>query len=50
MITYLDFEKPVAALEARIAELKSAGGDEVDISREIKRLELQIARLAERRP
>jgi acetyl-CoA carboxylase carboxyl transferase subunit alpha len=47
MITYLDFEKPVAALEARIAELRAAGGDDVDISREIKRLEAKSADLLE---
>jgi acetyl-CoA carboxylase carboxyl transferase subunit alpha len=40
MISYLEFEKPVAALEARIAELKAASdSDEVDISAELKRLE-----------
>jgi acetyl-CoA carboxylase carboxyl transferase subunit alpha len=40
MISYLEFEKPVAALEARIAELRAASeGDEVDISAELKRLE-----------
>lgn len=40
MITYLDFEKPVAELQARIAELRaaSAGGD-VDISGELAKLE-----------
>jgi acetyl-CoA carboxylase carboxyl transferase subunit alpha len=47
MISYLDFEKPVATLEARIAELKAAGGDDVDISREIKRLEVKSADLLE---
>ena len=47
MISYLDFEKPVAALEARIAELRAADGDEVDISREIKRLEAKSADLLE---
>jgi acetyl-CoA carboxylase carboxyl transferase subunit alpha len=40
MISYLEFEKPVAALEARIAELKAASeGGEVDISAELRRLE-----------
>lgn len=40
MISYLDFEKPVAKLEERIAELRSAAdGDEVDIGSELKRLE-----------
>jgi acetyl-CoA carboxylase carboxyl transferase subunit alpha len=46
MISYLEFEKPVAALEARIAELKAATeGDEVDISAELKRLEAKSADL-----
>jgi acetyl-CoA carboxylase carboxyl transferase subunit alpha len=46
MVSYLEFEKPVAALEARIAELKAASGDgEVDISSELKRLEVKSADL-----
>jgi acetyl-CoA carboxylase carboxyl transferase subunit alpha len=46
MISYLDFEKPVAALEARIAELRAASeGDDVDISVELKRLEAKSADL-----
>ena len=40
MISYLDFEKPVAKLEERIAELRTAAeGDTVDIAAELKRLE-----------
>jgi acetyl-CoA carboxylase carboxyl transferase subunit alpha len=40
MISYLEFEKPVAALEARIAELREvASGGEVDIGVELRRLE-----------
>ncbi|MEE1878227.1 acetyl-CoA carboxylase carboxyltransferase subunit alpha [Altererythrobacter litoralis] len=40
MISYLDFEKPVAKLEERIAELRTAAeGDTVDIAVELKRLE-----------
>lgn len=40
MTSYLDFEKPVAKLEERIAELRAAAeGDDVDISSELKRLE-----------
>jgi acetyl-CoA carboxylase carboxyl transferase subunit alpha len=40
MLTYLEFEKPVAELETRIAELRAASeGDDVDISGELKRLE-----------
>ena len=46
MISYLEFEKPVAALEARIAELRAASeGDEVDISTELRRLEAKSADL-----
>jgi len=46
MISYLEFEKPVAALEARIAELKTASdGDGIDISAELKRLEAKSADL-----
>ena len=46
MISYLEFEKPVAALEARIAELRAASeGDDVDISGELKRLEAKSAEL-----
>ena len=46
MISYLEFEKPVAALEARIAELRAtvAGGD-LDITSEIDRLEKKSAQL-----
>jgi acetyl-CoA carboxylase carboxyl transferase subunit alpha len=47
MISYLEFEKPVAAIEAQIAELRAAAGEggEVDISRELKRLEKKSADL-----
>jgi acetyl-CoA carboxylase carboxyl transferase subunit alpha len=46
MISYLEFEKPVAALEARIAELQAAGaGGDVDITSEIERLEKKSAQL-----
>lgn len=46
MISYLEFEKPVAQLEARIAELRTAaGGDDVDISGELQRLERKSADL-----
>lgn len=46
MISYLEFEKPVAELEARIADLRAASeGDEVDISKELARLESKNADL-----
>lgn len=46
MISYLEFEKPVAQLEERIAELRaSAEGDDVDITTELKRLEKKSAEL-----
>ncbi|GMM60060.1 acetyl-CoA carboxylase carboxyltransferase subunit alpha [Novosphingobium sp. IK01] len=47
MISYLEFEKPVAALEARIAELRetAAASGELDIAAEIRRLENKSAEL-----
>jgi acetyl-CoA carboxylase carboxyl transferase subunit alpha len=46
MVSYLEFEKPVAALEARIAEMREmAKSGEVDISAEIRRLESKSADL-----
>jgi len=46
MISYLEFEKPIAALESRIAELRAAAdGDEVDISAELSRLEARSSDL-----
>lgn len=46
MQSYLEFEKPVAQLDRRIAELRSAAeGDEVDISAELARLEAKSADL-----
>lgn len=47
MISYLEFEKPVAALEARIAELRetAAASGELDIAAEIRRLETKSADL-----
>ena len=46
MISYLEFEKPVAVLDARIAELRAAAeGDEIDIAQELARLERKSADL-----
>jgi len=47
MISYLDFEKPVAELDSRIAELRAAAGEgnDVDISAELARLEGKSAEL-----
>ncbi len=46
MVSYLEFEKPVAELEARIADLRAAAdGDDVDISNELDRLERKSADL-----
>jgi len=47
MISYLEFEKPVAELETRIAELRAAaaGDSEVNISAELRRLEGKSAEL-----
>lgn len=46
MIAYLEFEKPVAQLQERIAELRAASErDDVDISAELARLESKSADL-----
>ncbi|MCB2089669.1 MAG: acetyl-CoA carboxylase carboxyltransferase subunit alpha [Sphingomonadaceae bacterium] len=46
MISYLEFEKPVAELENRIKELRAAAeSDDVDISSELARLEQKSADL-----
>src|SRR5579871_6741135 len=45
MRSYLDFEKPVAELEAQIEEMRAlqAGGDAISISEEISRIEAKAA-------
>ncbi|MFC0204076.1 acetyl-CoA carboxylase carboxyltransferase subunit alpha [Novosphingobium soli] len=44
MISFLDFEKPIAELEARIAELRAtADGSQLDIESEIGKLEKKSA-------
>lgn len=46
MVTFLDFEKPVAALEARIAELReTAQSGEIDIDAEIAKLQQRSDKL-----
>jgi acetyl-CoA carboxylase carboxyl transferase subunit alpha len=46
MLTYLDFEKPVAELEARVRELKeTADSGELDIQSEIDKLEAKASKL-----
>lgn len=46
MMTFLDFEKPIAELDSRVAELKdTARGGDLDIDHEIERLEAKSARM-----
>src|ERR671921_383512 len=46
MLTYLDFEKPIAELETRVAELKeTANSGSIDLDSEIGRLEAKAAKL-----
>jgi acetyl-CoA carboxylase carboxyl transferase subunit alpha len=46
MQTYLDFEKPIAELEARVRELRETASEgESDIDADIERLEAKAARL-----
>jgi acetyl-CoA carboxylase carboxyl transferase subunit alpha len=46
MISYLEFEKPIAALEARISELReTAKSGQLDISAELRRLESKSTEL-----
>jgi acetyl-CoA carboxylase carboxyl transferase subunit alpha len=46
MLTYLDFEKPIAELEQRLAELReTASAGEIDIESEVSRLESKSAKL-----
>jgi len=44
MLTFLDFEKPVAQLQARIAELRAANeGEQIDMGDELAKLEAKSA-------
>src|SRR5207342_1446025 len=46
MLTYLEFEKPIAALDQRIAELRdTASAGEIDIDAEVAKLEAKSAKL-----
>jgi len=46
MATFLDFEKPIAELEGKIAELRHlAQGDEVNIAEEVAKLQAKVERL-----
>jgi acetyl-CoA carboxylase carboxyl transferase subunit alpha len=46
MLTYLDFEKPIAELETRVAELReTASSGTIDIDPEIEKLESKAAKL-----
>src|SRR3954447_4810066 len=47
MLTYLDFEKPIAELETRVAELRETANrsDDIDIEAEVGRLEAKSAKL-----
>ena len=46
MLTYLDFEKPIAELEARVSELReTASAGDLDIDAEIERLESKAKKL-----
>ncbi len=45
-ITYLDFEKPIAELETRVAELKAtADAGSIDLGPEVARLEVKASKL-----
>jgi acetyl-CoA carboxylase carboxyl transferase subunit alpha len=47
MLTYLDFEKPIAELETRVAELKetASSSEDIDIDAEVGRLETKANKL-----
>jgi acetyl-CoA carboxylase carboxyl transferase subunit alpha len=47
MLNYLDFEKPIAELEARMSELRetAASSDDIDIDAEVSRLETKANKL-----
>src|ERR1700745_1619839 len=46
MLTYLDFEKPIAELETKVAELReTANSEDIDIDAEVARLESKANKL-----
>ena len=46
MLTYLEFEKPIAALDAKIHELReTATAGDIDIDSEVAKLEAKSAKL-----
>lgn len=46
MLTYLDFEKPIAELETRVSELReTASAGDIDIDAEVERLEAKANKL-----
>ena len=46
MLTYLDFEKPIAELESKVKELRLlADGSEFELGEEVARLESRAAKL-----
>ena len=46
MLTYLDFEKPIAELETKVAELReTASSTDIDIDAEVGRLETKANKL-----
>lgn len=46
MLTYLDFEKPIAELESRIRDMKNLeSGDELNIAEEVNTLEAKLDKL-----
>ena len=47
MLSYLDFEKPIAALETRVTELREThnSSEEIDIEAEVSRLEAKASKL-----
>src|ERR1043165_5388038 len=47
MVTYLDFEKPIAELESRVAQLKETANrsEDIDIEAEVSKLEAKSAKL-----